>query len=99
MLYPNILYCQIFVQFVTVNLNFFRSSVCTPSMNIMYCHCYYYLSPYSQSLISKYDVGHYKENDYDSKIKCTVMIYNLFESSLNLCTGQPPTGVMIPETV
>jgi len=26
-------------------------------------------------------------------------VHGLRESSLNLCTGRPPTGVMIPETV
>jgi len=63
--------------------------VYTPSMNIMYCHCYHYMSPSSQSLISKHDGEHYKGNDYDSKIMCTVMLFNLFQSLfLHLLTNK-----------
>jgi len=63
--------------------------VYTPSMNIMYCRCYCYMSSYSQSLISKCDVEHYKENDYDSKIKCTVIVHNFFQSLfLHLLTNK-----------
>ena len=34
---------------------------------------------YSQSRISKQDGEILKGNDYDSKIKCIVMVYNLFQ--------------------
>jgi hypothetical protein len=38
------------------------------------------MSPYSQSLILKHDGEHFKGNVYDSKCKCTVVVYNLFQS-------------------
>jgi len=38
------------------------------------------MSPYSQFLLSKHDAEHCKGNDYDSRIKCTVIVYNLFQS-------------------
>jgi hypothetical protein len=47
------------------------------------------MSPYSQFLISKHDGEHYKENDYYSKIKCTVMLFNVFQSLfLHLLTNK-----------
>jgi len=55
----------------------------------MYCFCYHYMSPYSQSLISKHDAEHCKGNDYDSRINCAVMVYNLFQSLfLHLLTNK-----------
>ena len=55
----------------------------------MYCCCYHYMSPYSQLLLSKHDAEHCKGNDYDSRIKCTVMVYNLFQSLfLHLLTNK-----------
>jgi len=49
----------------------------------------YYMSPYSQSIILKHDGEHYKRNDYDSKIMCTVIIYNSFQSLfLHLLTNK-----------
>ena len=61
----------------------------TACMNTMYSHSSHYMSPYSQSLISKHDAGHYERNDFDSKIKCTVMVYNLFQSLfLHLLTNK-----------
>jgi hypothetical protein len=63
--------------------------VYTTCMNIMYGHCYYYMSPYSQSLISKHVGEHNKGNDYDSKIKCTMMVFNFFHSLfLHLLTNK-----------
>jgi len=38
------------------------------------------MSPYSQFLISKHDAEHCKGNDYDRRIKFTLMVYNLFQS-------------------
>ena len=58
-------------------------------MNTMCCHCYYYMSPYSQSLMSQYDGEYYKGNDYDSTIKCTVMLFDLFQTLfLHLLTNK-----------
>lgn len=51
-------------------------------MNTMCCRCYYYMSPYSQPLISQQDGELYKGNDYDSTIMCTVMLFDLFQSLL-----------------
>jgi len=37
----------------------------------------------------KYDVEHFKVNDYDSKTNCTVIVYNLFQSLfLHLLTNK-----------
>ena len=32
-------------------------------------------------------------------IRRSKLYYTAYESALNLCTGRPPTGVMIPDAV